>query len=131
MAIELNLARSAQPVNQDEKAPAQFWMNIGYFLDRGLDTERFVSLPVGIPLDTTKPLDTSRGTNMEFRQFQQMRNELLDGVLEQARKLEPGEAMAWYIEGTDLFVQIRRVIDKEPVAPTPTDKRPNLFVIER
>lgn len=133
MAIELqsfgarrNNQRQAMP--SAELPKAQFWINLGYMIGEGTDGERFVSLPVGIPLDTMEKLST-RSTNADFAQFQAARNDLLDQMLNISKTLEPGDFHVIRTEG-DLAIQIRRV-NAEQAAPA-TDEtnpyvRPKLF----
>jgi hypothetical protein len=102
------------PVGQqakEDRPAAQYWLNIGYRVEvptaDGQGTEvKFVSLPVGIPLDTMKPLEMPR--SQSFAQLQAARNDLLEQVMKEAQKLEPGEDVV-VGTGTGLEIQIRRV----------------------
>lgn len=91
---------------------AQFWLNVGYYCDAPTtedpQAQRFVSLPVGIALDTMEPVRIS-GQNRDFNAFQSARNELHQLILAEAEKLEPGQD-----EILNLQIQIRRV-NGEPV----------------
>lgn len=102
-----------------EKEKAQFWLNIGY--SSGVTDEngeeKFVSLPLGIPLDTQEHLATN-SKNAEFAQFQAARNDLLDQLMEAAKSLAPGESRVVKLE-----VQLRRV--NEEAAAIPADQ--NMF----
>ncbi|MFP3681450.1 hypothetical protein SB725_30690, partial [Pseudomonas sp. SIMBA_041] len=67
--------------NVGTEAPkAQFWLNIGFVAEGTAKPEEgkddvFVSLPVGIPLDTMERLKTN-SSNEEFAQLQAARNDL-------------------------------------------------------
>lgn len=125
MAIEFSKAfgsTSNKPVAPaaiaGDKPKAQFWLNIGY--DSGVTdedgTSRFVSLPVGIPLDTQEKLPTN-SRNKDFGAFQAARNDLLDQLMELAHSMEPGEEQV-----LNLAIQIRRVNDTAPEASTTDNK---------
>lgn len=129
-----NAQRNAS-TNRQDLPKAQFWLNFGYVADTivdGEDKPRFVSLPTGIPLDTTEKLQI-RGSNHEHNMFTAARNSLLDQLLEAASALEPGQDYVIECEG-GLAVQIRRVA---PAAAAPAADesnpfaRPKLFSIDR
>jgi hypothetical protein len=109
---------SAPAANHSDKPKAKFWINLGYASgvmdDEGND--RFVSLPVGIPLDTQDRLPTT-SRNKEFAAFQAARNDLLDQLMELAGGLEPGEDCILKLE-----VQLRRVNDEQPEASISDNK---------
>lgn len=91
-----------------DREKAQFWLNIGYGSGVTDDNgeERFVSLPLGIPLDTQEHLATN-SRNAEFAQFQAARNDLLDQIQDAAKSLAPGESRV-----LNLQIQLRRVNDE-------------------
>lgn len=94
---------------------AQFWLNVGYNVE--IDTEhgvesRFVSLPIGIPLDTQEKLPTN-SRNQQFAQFQAARNDLMDQLLEIAQTLNPSEERILNLE-----IQLRRVNEENAVSST-------------
>jgi hypothetical protein len=109
---------SAPSANHSDKPKARYWLNIGY--DSGVVDEdgqsRFVSLPVGIPLDTQDRLPTN-SRNKDFASFQAARNDLLDQLMELAGGLEPGEDKVLKLE-----VQLRRVNDEQPEASIASNK---------
>jgi hypothetical protein len=109
---------SAPAAGNSDKPKARFWINLGY--DSGvLDDEgnsRFVSLPVGIPLDTQERLPTT-SRNKEYASFQAARNDLLDQLMELANSLQPGEEQILKLE-----VQLRRVNDEQPEASATDNK---------
>jgi hypothetical protein len=107
--------------SKSDQPKAQLWLNIGYPVDipveGGGTEERFVSLPLGIPLDTQEHLPTN-SRNEVFAQFQGARNDLLDQIMEAAKALKPGEDKL-----LNLSIQLRRVNeDAAPVA-----KENNMF----
>jgi hypothetical protein len=101
-------APAAAAANQ--RVPAQVWVNIGYNVDvpdgEGGTTTMFVSLPVGIPLDTSDALEL-KGRNANFLAFQKARNDLRDQLLAHAKGMKPGEEVII----NDLEIQLRRVSD--------------------
>lgn len=112
--------QAAVSTAKEDKPKAEFWLNIGYPVEvgKGKDKEtRFVSLPMGIPLDTQEHLPTNQ-RNVEFAAFQSARNGLLDQILEHAQKLNSGEDCV-----LNLQIQLRRVNEElediDPTAPNP------------
>lgn len=110
--------KAAPAAAPSDKPKARFWLNVGY--DSGVVEEdgqsRFVSLPIGIPLDTQNRLPTN-SRNDDFASFQAARNDLLDQLMEIANGLEPGEDKILKLE-----VQLRRVNDEQPEASISTNK---------
>ncbi len=105
---------------------ATSWLNFGYTVEIGSGKDadtRFVSLPVGIPLDTMEPLAiTSR--NSEFAQFQAARNDVLSQIKSVADSMKPGEERIICVDATSgLAVQLRRVNDAV-VAPAADASNP-------
>lgn len=103
--------------SKEQKPKAQFWLNVGY--DSGIPDEngdnKFVSLPVGIPLDGMELLSTN-SRNKDFAAFQAARNDLYEQIMEVCKSLEPGESRILGDSNGGLQVQIRRVND-ESAAP--------------
>jgi hypothetical protein len=96
--------------NAQELPKAKVWINIGYLTE---DPEYpFVSLPVGIPLDTQEALSTN-SRNEKFSQFTAARNGLLGQLKNWAETLKPGEDTIVELEG-GLAIQFRRVQDAAP-----------------
>lgn len=113
--MALDLARLAAPSNAapasaNQKPSAQVWLNLGYDVEvtnaDGTIETRFVSLPVGIPVDTTDPVEM-RGRNADYLAFTKRRNELLETLQAAAKGLKPGEET----KVSGLQIQIRRVAD--------------------
>jgi len=115
-----NQAKAATAVKED-RPKANLWLNIGYSVE--VDTaegveQRFVSLPVGIPLDTMEPLPTN-SRNADFAAFQAARNNLHEQIMAAAQALQPGEEKI-----LNLQIQLRRV-NEESVA---VDSSKNQFI---
>ena len=102
-------AQSAAAAKSDRPA-AQLWLNIGY--DSGVVDDngesRFVSLPVGIPLDTMEALPTN-SRNQDYARFNAARNDLHDQIMAVAAQLQAGESRV-----LNLQIQLRRVNDAQP-----------------
>lgn len=94
---------------------AQFWINIGYVVEvqgeNGVES-KFISLPMGIPLDTQEHLPTNSSNEM-FRALRAAQNDLLDQLKDVAATLQPGEEKI--IGEGQLVIQLRRV--KAEAAP--------------
>lgn len=87
------------------------WLNIGYAsVDEKTGEETFVSLPLGIGLDTMKPRDITARMGEEFRQLLEGKNELLEMLQRYVADFEPGQEE---IIG-DLQIQVRRVEETTP-----------------
>ena len=98
-------APAAKTAIVEEKVKSQLWVNVGYSQEvDGVNV--FVSIPMGIPLDSVKELVTNT-RNVEFNQLNQARNQLLADILAASEDLEPGQDHTLELE-----VQVRR-IDKE------------------
>lgn len=118
------------PTN-NRKPAAQYWLNFGYFVNEGTDAEKFVSLPMGMPLDTMDKVST-KSSNAEYAQFQAARNDLLEQFMGICGDLEPGDSHIIRTEG-DLAIQLRRV-NEEAAAPATDESnpfaRPGLFAVK-
>ena len=79
--------------NREERPSANLWMNIGVTLmvenAEGVMEKKFISLPVGIPLDTTDPMEM-RGSNKAWLEQVQVKNALLAFAQKTAASLEAG-----------------------------------------
>lgn len=130
MAIDLTktFGRSAAPVangsrtaDVSERKKANFWLNFGYSVpvryQDGSEETRFVSLPVGIPLDTMEITTPSRGTD-EYRSLIAAGNDLHQQIMDVAVTLQPGEErIICADQNNGLSIQIRRVkADAPPIA---------------
>lgn len=101
------------------KPKATLWLNAGYtttVVVDGVQEERFVNLPLGMPVDTQELLPTN-SRNQEFAQFRMAQNDLLNQIMELGKSMAPGEAKTINLE-----VQLRRVNDD--AAPMPNSENP-------
>lgn len=102
--------------NNNDQPKATLWLNVGYYVDAPTDEDptarRFVSLPVGIPVDTQE-LIKANSSNSDFRAFQSARNDLLASLIAAGSEMEPGAEVT-----LDLEIQLRRV--NEEAAPVET-----------
>ena len=116
--------------NRQDLPKAQTWLNVGYVKqvpsveDPSKMEDIFVSLPVGIPLDTQEAINiTSR--NARFASFQSARNDLLTQIQAEAAKLQPGEEKIIGLGGkSPLCIQLRRVNE---AAEAPAADESNVF----
>lgn len=97
-----------------DRPKAMLWGNVGMTLDmideNGKKYKEFVSLPVGIPLDTTDPMEM-RGRNPEWLKMVQAKNQLLQYALTVGKDLEAGEGRVV----PQFEFQIQRVNDSAEV----------------
>lgn len=109
---------------REDQPKAKVWLNIGYImqtevLEEGKDArieDTFISIPVGIPLDTMEP-KAIVGNSENFRALTGAQNNLLEMLQKAAESLKPGDE-----EIVNLQIQMRRV--KEPVAAPATGDNP-------
>lgn len=100
------LAKAAPTAPVVEKPEAFVWLNVGATLViEGKPT--FISLPLGIPLDTMKE---AKGTGA----YAQAKNTLLASILEMSNSVNSGDSKVI----TGLEVQMYRRGDKVEAAPT-------------
>lgn len=121
MAIDFNSNRNSKQTasgsDKEQRPKSQYWVNIGYNVEVPVvnegqpagTEERFVSLPVGLPLDIAQKTQI-KGNDPEFVAMQTARNDLLEQLMAVAEKLEPGEARE-----INLVVQLRRINGEAPV----------------
>lgn len=104
--------------NQQEREPAQFYLNIG--VQTNDEKYPFIDLAKsGIALDRVPMHDVRGNLDTEYKQFQALQNDLAEKFIQRAEQLQPGEtAIVAIDEDTGLCMQIRRVTNKEemPVA---------------
>lgn len=105
-------APTANATIVEEKVKSQLWVNVGYSIEVNGESV-FVSIPMGIPVDSVKELPTNT-RNAEFNMLNQARNQLLADITAASEDLEAGESHVLELE-----VQLRR-IDKE-VDPLPAN----------
>ncbi len=125
-------AAAAVPSSRKDLPKAQLWLNVGYIMAVTVtmadgtteDREEFVSLPVGIPLDTQEPKAIT-GTSDIYRKRVAAQNKLLEDAQKLGAELEPG-CDAIIGDRNGLCIQIRRV-SAEQAAPS-VDETENPFV---
>lgn len=126
MAINANLFggqntnQNRQSNSQPDRTPAEYWINLGYQvtvkLEDGAEETRFISLPMGLALDSMKLLPTN-STNELWAQQQGARNNLFTQIMDIAKTLESGEEKILAVDPTNgLAVQLRRVKSEMPPA---------------
>lgn len=112
MAIKLNLGNTETstktPTNYDDRPKAQIWLNIGYESQDAEGNDMFISLPMGLPLDTMEAKSVN-GKDLGWKQMQQAKNALLEQLQKAAMQINPGEEHT--IPG--LTIQVRRVAQTE------------------
>jgi hypothetical protein len=93
--------------DRQDRPEAQVWANLGFVVERSEEDggNRFVALPVGLPLDTMETR-RPRGTG-ELGQLDAAGNDLLKQLQDYASALKPGEESI-----VTMQVQIRRIKDK-------------------
>ncbi len=100
-----NAPKASTTTIVEDKVKSQLWVNVGYSIE--VEGELiFVSIPMGIPVDSIKELPTNT-RNAEYNLLNQARNQLLADITAGAEDLESGESHILELE-----VQLRR-IDKE------------------
>lgn len=99
--------------SREDLPQAEFWLNLGYEHGEGENT-KFISLPVGIALDTMKRAAVRNQS--DFSKQMAASNDLLDQVLAEAGKLEPGSSVLLPGECAGLRLQLRRRSDPNNAA---------------
>ncbi len=95
---ERNTAPRRGVAAQDRPA-AKLWLNIGY-----MKNEKFINLPIGLPIDTMEPVRVSG--QEDWAKFQSARNGLLKAIQDAGANLQPGAACE-----LNLTIQLRHVND--------------------
>jgi hypothetical protein len=111
MAFVFGSNETSAPASKAERRKAKIWLNIGY--QKG---DKFVNLPVGIPVDTTEHLEI-RGQNEDWNKFQSARNAFLDALVKMGMSLEAGGEEV--IEG--LTIKIKHVAEAATVEDADND----------
>ena len=111
-AVPASAAPAAAAGTKTERPVAEFWGNIGVTVpmvnaETGVTENVFVSLPVGIALDTMEETKM-KGSNANWANMVQAKNWLLDELKKAAEGLEPGGDVIV----DDLQIQIKRVSGK-------------------
>lgn len=108
-----NAPVAAKETAKSEFVKSQFWLNFGC----KVGTE-FITLPLGVGLDTMKPGVWSANSSEEFIATVQSRNAFLVKIIDVAKQLQPGEsAFLLEAEGSPFAVQLLHV--KQPTVANP------------
>ncbi len=141
MSVQSNFAsllgqNSAPSTKADDRPKAQVWANIGYLVtvpsetNVGESERRFVSLPVGIPVDNTEPLETKG--KQSWANFMHARNQLAKDLTAAGLGLEPGGTAYFPKDPVDgqLCIELRRVgLETVPATDNNPFLRPNLSIV--
>lgn len=113
MSSKLNALFEQNNNNNTQGKPefkkSTLWINVGYYEyltneETGEEEQVFVSLPVGIPLDSMKPAMSV--SNKRLAQIRDAQNKLLDAIQQYGlQNLEPGESKAL----PNFSIEIRKV----------------------
>lgn len=90
-------------VSSNDKAPSMFWLNIGTTVTIN-GTEKFVSLPMGIPLDSLQ-IKEYRGSNEEYAEFVAVQKQLVAALVSQFESIPAGESRK--LESKQLQMELR------------------------
>ena len=115
MAIDFQPQKSLlgnQKDAKDDLPKSQFWLNVGYDVkvkneETNEDETVFISLPMGIALDSMQPVKTN-SSNKRFTKIQQARNSLAEQIMEHCKTLQPGET-----SNIQLQIQVRRIAEEQ------------------
>lgn len=101
---------------------AKLWLNWGYLI-----ADRFISLPLGLPVDTMQPREL-RGSSQEFLKLVTAQNDLLTSVQNMIETLAPGDEAVLMEQtmpnGVVMQVRLRRVMGEVAV------EGPNDFAVD-
>lgn len=103
-------AAAGNNTNEETKVKSLVWVNIGATLkvkqEDGTMADEFISMPVGIALDTQTPMEI-RGKNKAWHHKVQAKNMILQMLQAVGEELEPGEGEII----SDLQIQVFRKND--------------------
>lgn len=85
-------AETAAEVTSKPKAKSEFWLNIGY-INAGNTKYPFVSLSLGVPVDSLILKDVSKIKDPEYANFMKRCNKLTSLITEAAKSLKPGQSV--------------------------------------
>ena len=109
-----NLPSAAAESAKEERPQAKFWLNSGYEVDvtgaDGTKESRFVSLPIGVALDTMQHKKPGKITT-ETGQIISAGNDLLDDLIKAAQAIPAGGTQI-----VNLQIQIRHVAEQGVLA---------------
>lgn len=109
--LSLNLGRNRAA--QEERAPEEFWGNIGLYAEYtdedGNPAQQFISLNSGIALSSIP--DMKKSQSPHWNAMCSAKDSLRDQLLEIAQGLEPGET-----HDVQIILQVRRVGERQEVS---------------
>jgi hypothetical protein len=111
--------------NGQEREKTQSWLNIGFTSTDSNGDDVFISLPLGLAIDTMKPSNVPN-KDSDYRDMTIAKNELLDQLQKLIAGMEPGQTEI--IE--TLQIQVRRV-DEAAQEEGPSDRNPHLSNLSR
>jgi hypothetical protein len=111
--------------NAQEREKTQSWLNIGFTSTDSNGDDVFISLPLGLAIDTMKPANVPN-KDSDYRDMTIAKNELLDQLQKMIAGMEPGQTEI--IE--TLQIQVRRV-DEAAQEEGPSDRNPHLSNLSR
>lgn len=97
-----------------EFVKSQYWLNFGCKIG-----SEFVTLPLGVGLDTMKPGVWSASSSPEFIATIQSRNAFLTKIIAVAKQLEPGES-AFLLESDNSPFAVQLLHVKAATVPDPS-----------
>lgn len=90
--IKNNTSDDYQVIDSKDKPLAMCWINIGIFITNKKGEKEFVSLPVGIPVDTMRR-GKEPSVNSEYASRIRKQNQLLDDALSIFDDMDAGDVL--------------------------------------
>lgn len=100
----------SNPAGTTERVASKLWLNVGYEVQTADGEIHFVTLPVGLPIDTMKTVQI-RGQKEDWVQQAHAKNEFLELVQKFGAELKPGQE-----ETVNFVVKIRRANEELDVS---------------
>ncbi|ESX17539.1 hypothetical protein X766_16010 [Mesorhizobium sp. LSJC255A00] len=105
----------------NDRPKAKLWLNTGYVI---AGSDKFINLPVGLPIDTMEPAPVG-GQNEDWLKQRQAQNEFLKSLQAAGADMAPGEERDIIRQdmgnGITLVVRLRRV-NEERAVPLATNE---------
>lgn len=121
MAFTKKENRTTKSNNRDDRPQAKIWLNVGFqSVNQETGEPEFISLPMGIALDTMEPKRVG-GSNEDYNRLMTAKNQLMEMLQKFADGFESGQEEII----PDLQVQIRRTAETDEANQT-TDGNPHL-----
>lgn len=107
--------------SKEDFVPSLTWVNVGYYTtvtnDEGIEEEVFVSLPVGIPMDSVKTLPTDTRSNF-LNELNQAKNDLTKQLKAVFDEMESGSSK----KTTALSIQLFKAEERLDRPETETNR---------